>query len=211
MSVASRRASTQHLPTGAVEVLIVGAGFGGDRHGDRAATPRHRATSRSSSGRPDLGGTWFYNSYPGAACDVPSHLYSFSFAQRRDWSRLCSPQPEIHDYLHDVARDHGVERLLQHGHDGHRVRAGTRSTAAGRSRPPRATAREADALVLATGQLHQPTMPAIAGHRRRSPATASTRPAGTTTTRSRASGWRSSAPARAPSSSCPRSPGGSRG
>ena len=64
---------------------------------------------------PDLGGTWFYNSYPGAACDVPSHLYSFSFAQRRDWTRLCSPQSEIHDYLRAVARDHGVERHLQLG------------------------------------------------------------------------------------------------
>jgi cation diffusion facilitator CzcD-associated flavoprotein CzcO len=40
---------------------------------------------------PGIGGTWLYNGYPGAACDVPSHLYSFSYAQRRDWSRLCSP------------------------------------------------------------------------------------------------------------------------
>ena len=42
--------------------------------------------------------TRFYNTYPGAACDVPSHLYSFSYAQRGDWSRLCSPQQEILDY-----------------------------------------------------------------------------------------------------------------
>src|SRR6476660_5709644 len=85
----------------ALEVIIVGAGFGGiataielRRHGIERITILERA--------PDLGGTWFYNSYPGSACDVPSHLYSFSFAQRRDWSRLCSPQAEIHEYLRDV-------------------------------------------------------------------------------------------------------------
>ena len=59
---------------------------------------------------PELGGTWLYNSYPGAACDVPSHLYSYSFAQRRDWRRLCSPQAEILDYLRSVAHDYGVDR-----------------------------------------------------------------------------------------------------
>ena len=76
------------------KILIVGAGFGGiaaaielRRHGFDDITILEAAS--------DLGGTWFYNSYPGAACDVPSHLYSFSYEQRRDWSRLCSPQQEI--------------------------------------------------------------------------------------------------------------------
>src|SRR3954465_13301728 len=90
---------------------IVGAGFGGiaaaielQRHGFRDLTILDAAG--------DLGGTWLHNSYPGAACDVPSHLYSFSFAQRRDWSRLCSPQQEILDYLHEVAARYGVDRLV---------------------------------------------------------------------------------------------------
>src|SRR6476646_5333142 len=97
-----------------LEVIIVGAGFGGiaaaielRRHGIEGVTVLERA--------PDLGGTWFYNSYPGAACDVPSHLYSFSYAQRRDWSRLCSPQAEIHEYLRGVAREGGVEQLIRTG------------------------------------------------------------------------------------------------
>src|SRR5690349_5457028 len=97
---------------GGPRVLIVGAGFGGvaaaielRRNGIEDIAILEKA--------PDLGGTWFYNSYPGAACDVPSHLYSFSYAQRRDWTRLCSPQAEIHDYLRGVARDHGVERLVE--------------------------------------------------------------------------------------------------
>src|SRR3954452_23933145 len=92
-------------------VTIVGAGFGGisaaielQRHGF------HDLTILDAAG--DLGGTWLHNSYPGAACDVPSHLYSFSFAQRRDWSRLCSPQAEILAYLRGVARDFGIDRLL---------------------------------------------------------------------------------------------------
>src|SRR6476469_10329382 len=104
------RAAPRRKPS----VVIVGAGFGGiaaaielHRHGFQDVTILERAS--------DLGGTWFYNSYPGAACDVPSHLYSFSYAQRRDWSRLCSPQAEIHDYLHEVARREGVEHLVQTG------------------------------------------------------------------------------------------------
>src|SRR5437763_1070409 len=102
----------QAAPRRKPSVVIVGAGFGGiaaaielHRHGFQDVTILERAS--------DLGGTWFYNSYPGAACDVPSHLYSFSFAQRRDWSRLCSPQQEIHDYLRDVARSHRVERQIR--------------------------------------------------------------------------------------------------
>jgi cation diffusion facilitator CzcD-associated flavoprotein CzcO len=139
----------------------VGAGFGGiaaaielQRNGFSKITILDRA--------PDLGGTWFYNSYPGCACDVPSHLYSFSYRQRRDWSRLCSPQHEIHDYLREVARDHDLERLIQPNTtvtsctwEEHSCRWQL-ATAAGERY-------EADAIVLATGQLHQPSIPAIEG------------------------------------------------
>ena len=57
---------------------------------------------------PAVGGTWWHNRYPGAACDVPSALYSFSFAPKHDWSRPYAPQPEIHAYVESVARDAGV-------------------------------------------------------------------------------------------------------
>lgn len=56
-----------------------------------------------------VGGTWRDNQYPGAACDVPSHLYSFSFAPKTDWSRIYPTQPELHAYLRQIADDH---RLL---------------------------------------------------------------------------------------------------
>jgi cation diffusion facilitator CzcD-associated flavoprotein CzcO len=143
------------------EVVIVGAGFGGVAVAIELR--RHGITDvRILEKAPDLGGTWFYNSYPGAACDVPSHLYSFSYAQRRDWSRLCSPQREIHDYLHDVARAQGVERLVETNStvsscswNSERCRW-TLTTAEGHTY-------DAGAVILATGQLHQPARPRLEG------------------------------------------------
>jgi cation diffusion facilitator CzcD-associated flavoprotein CzcO len=55
-----------------------------------------------------VGGTWWANTYPGCACDVPSHLYSFSFAPNPDWTRTYSRQPEIREYLRRVVEEHGV-------------------------------------------------------------------------------------------------------
>src|SRR4051794_27261295 len=142
-------------------VTIVSAGFGGisaaielQRHGFRDLTILDAAG--------DLGGTWLHNSYPGAACDVPSHLYSFSFAQRRDWSRLCSPQPEILDYIHGVARDFGVARLVQANT---KVTACTWDEATNRWTAEAEDGRtfESDAIVMATGQLHQPAYPRLPG------------------------------------------------
>ncbi|MCW2784347.1 MAG: NAD(P)/FAD-dependent oxidoreductase [Marmoricola sp.] len=96
----------EHLPE-RVRVLVVGAGFAG----------LGMAIKLEEAGRTDflvvdkgdsVGGTWRDNTYPGAACDVPSQLYSFSFAPNPSWSRSFSPQPEIHAYLQDVARRSGV-------------------------------------------------------------------------------------------------------
>jgi cation diffusion facilitator CzcD-associated flavoprotein CzcO len=142
-------------------VVIVGAGLGGiaaaielRNHGFTEVAILEKA--------PDFGGTWFQNSYPAAACDVPSHLYSYSFAQRRDWSRLCSPQDEILRYLHGVAHDHGVDRLVVRNTEITACRWDERScqwtlvSADGRTW-------DADAVVLATGQLHRPAFPRIAG------------------------------------------------
>eukprot|EP01031_Cornospumella_fuschlensis_P002486 gene2486-3108_t len=78
-----------------LRVLIIGAGFGGlglairlQQCGIEDFLILEKAD--------DLGGTWRDNTYPGAACDVPSHLYSFSFEPKLDWSRKFAPQAEIH-------------------------------------------------------------------------------------------------------------------
>ncbi|SFO38889.1 Predicted flavoprotein CzcO associated with the cation diffusion facilitator CzcD [Pseudonocardia ammonioxydans] len=146
-----------HAPS----VLVVGAGFGGiaaaielRAHGIRDVTIVDAA--------PDIGGTWLHNTYPGAACDVPSHLYSYSFAQRTDWTRLCSPQPEILAYLHDVAKEYGVADLVE---TNARIVSADRPRADG---PWTATAEDgrswtADVLIVATGQLNRPIVPDIPG------------------------------------------------
>jgi cation diffusion facilitator CzcD-associated flavoprotein CzcO len=161
MSAVSAAVHPQCAPGRNLKVIVVGAGLGGiaaaielRQHGITDVTILERA--------PDLGGTWFYNSYPGAACDVPSHLYSFSYAKRRDWSQLCSPQAEIHDYIRNVARSHGVDGLVQAN------RTVTRCSWSEEScRWTVETAEletyDADVLVLATGQLHQPAFPRIEG------------------------------------------------
>ena len=59
------------------------------------------------------GGTWQNNRYPGLACDVPSHLYSFTFEQKRDWTREFSFQPEIRDYMQGIVAKHGLERAIR--------------------------------------------------------------------------------------------------
>src|SRR5436305_2458371 len=86
---------------------IVGGGFAGvgaavmlRREGYDALTVFERGER--------VGGVWHYNTYPGAACDVPSHLYEFSFAPNPRWSRRYAPQAEIQAYVEDFARRHGV-------------------------------------------------------------------------------------------------------
>jgi cation diffusion facilitator CzcD-associated flavoprotein CzcO len=93
------------LPTH-VGALVVGSGFAGLASAIRLQEAGHQVAVVERG--TDVGGTWHVNSYPGCACDVPSHLYSFSFAPNPSWTRTFSPQPEIHAYLRRVAEDHGV-------------------------------------------------------------------------------------------------------
>jgi cation diffusion facilitator CzcD-associated flavoprotein CzcO len=97
-------------------IVIVGSGFAGlgsairlKQRGEHDFVVLERAEQ--------LGGTWRDNSYPGCACDVPSHLYSFSFALNPDWTRLCSPQAEIEEYLQRVANEYGIPPHIRFGHE----------------------------------------------------------------------------------------------
>ena len=85
-----------------------------------------------------VGGTWHYNTYPGCACDVPSHLYSFSFAPNPDWTRTYSRQPEIRAYLERVAEDFGVAQQDPAQHARSAAPTGTRQRSAGGSTRARA-------------------------------------------------------------------------
>ena len=141
-------------------IAVVGAGFGGvgsavmlRRAGYGDVTVFERADR--------VGGVWNYNTYPGAACDVPSHLYEFSFAPNPHWSRRYAPQAEIQSYLEDVARRHGVlDRIRLNTEvdrarwDGER-RRWTLETDAGEH--------SADLLLTACGQLNVPKIPPISG------------------------------------------------
>jgi cation diffusion facilitator CzcD-associated flavoprotein CzcO len=98
--------NTSPLPAH-TEVAIVGSGFSGlamaaelKRNGREDFVILERAN--------DVAGTWRDNTYPGCACDVPSHLYSFGFAPNPTWSSTFSPQPEIYDYIRRVAREQGL-------------------------------------------------------------------------------------------------------
>jgi cation diffusion facilitator CzcD-associated flavoprotein CzcO len=108
-----------------------------------------------------VGGVWHHNTYPGAACDVPSHLYEYSFAPNPRWSRRFAPQAEIQRYVEDVARREGVLD---------RIRTSTEVTDArwdaARSRWTLETSsgpHEADVLITACGQLSVPSVPPIPG------------------------------------------------
>ncbi len=92
-------------------VAIIGAGFGGIA---AAVALRRRGIDDLLiiEGADGVGGTWRRNTYPGAACDVQSHLYSFSFALKRDWSRTYARQPEILAYLESVVDDFDLRRHL---------------------------------------------------------------------------------------------------
>ncbi|MFC4376962.1 flavin-containing monooxygenase [Nocardia halotolerans] len=142
------------------EVVVIGAGISGIG----------AAIKLAEAGVDDVvivekahafGGTWRANTYPGCACDVPSGLYSFSFAPNSEWSRLFATQPEILDYVDRVAREHGLAE---------RTRFGVAVLGARWDEPNRCWRLETDAgeltanfLVSAAGPWNEPRVPDIPG------------------------------------------------
>jgi cation diffusion facilitator CzcD-associated flavoprotein CzcO len=108
----------------------------------------------------DVGGTWRENSYPGIACDVPSHLYSYSFAPNADWTHTFAPGDEIQAYFQGVARREGVLERVRFGDE-------VVSLDYADGRWALATARgyrdDFDVVVAATGVLHHPNVPDLPG------------------------------------------------
>src|SRR3954452_7534970 len=92
------------------KVAVIGAGPGGVAMAIQLAVGGYDFTIFDRAD--GFGGTWRNNTYPGAACDVPSHFYSYSFALNPRWSKTYANQPEILAYLEGVARTHGLDRHL---------------------------------------------------------------------------------------------------
>jgi cyclohexanone monooxygenase len=142
-----------------VDHLVVGAGFSGVclARGLQLDGEDFLVIEKD----PALGGTWWANTYPGATCDIPSHLYSFSFAPNPDWSHAYSPQPEILAYLEKVAAEAGV---LDRFHFGVELLEAAWDDGASvwriRTSAGQLTSRT---LINATGGLSSPKRPAIAG------------------------------------------------
>src|SRR5260370_2041297 len=104
-------ASSANSPITNIDVLIVGAGFSGLCMGIKlleAGMKSFLIIEKSAN----IGGTWWDNRYPGCACDIPSHLYSFSFAPSTEWTRMYPGQQEIHDYLKRCVEHYGLAPYL---------------------------------------------------------------------------------------------------
>jgi len=144
-----------------LEVLIVGTGFAGlgmGIHLKRAGIESFVILERAD----DVGGTWRDNRYPGCACDIPSHLYSFSFELNPAWSRHYPPQREIWDYLRHCANKYG---LMSHIRFGAELVQARYDEAAARWRVTTRDGRSFSARVLVSGMggLSNPDVPKLPG------------------------------------------------
>ena len=145
----------------APRIVIIGAGFGGLGMGyylKRAGIESFTILEKAD----ELGGVWRENTYPGAACDVPSHLYSYSFEPHYPWSCRYGHQHEILDYLRHTARKHD---LLRHIRFGREVVSAVFDEVRGgwTIRCRNGDTHEAEVLITAVGQLHRPQIPDIPG------------------------------------------------
>lgn len=143
------------------KVAVVGAGFGGIGMGvalRRAGITDFVIFERGG----DVGGVWRDNTYPGCSCDVPSHLYSFSFAPYRSCRVRFPRQREILDYLRQVAADHGLGPHLKLGVA---IEEATYLEAEGRWELTTSCGQRvlADVVIFAVGQLHRPNVPDFPG------------------------------------------------
>lgn len=143
-----------------VDTLIIGSGFAGLGAAIKLTQAGKRDFLVLERGS-EVGGTWRDNTYPGAACDVPSHLYSYSFALNPEWTRSFSTQPEIQKYISSVAHRYNVLDKHVFGCD---VRSAHWNTAT--SRWDVHTSKgdfEAKIVVSAIGALCEPSLPDIKG------------------------------------------------
>jgi cation diffusion facilitator CzcD-associated flavoprotein CzcO len=147
-----------------VKHLVVGAGFAGLCAAIKLQEDGERDFVVVEKGS-DVGGTWRDNTYPGAACDVPSQLYSYSFAPNPDWSMSYSPQPEIQAYIQRVARESGtLDRFVFDTRvEDARWDASVERWIVRTAGPARESTYSAQFLVMGSGGLSEPRLPDIDG------------------------------------------------
>lgn len=138
---------------------VIGAGMAGILSAIKLTEAGHDEVTVYEK-RERLGGTWNDNTYPGLSCDVPSHLYSYSFALNPEWTHMYAPGEEIRRYFEQVAADHDVERLIRFGDEVIRLEYDDGrwhiETASGHTDL-------VDVVIAATGVLHHPRTPDIEG------------------------------------------------
>jgi cation diffusion facilitator CzcD-associated flavoprotein CzcO len=155
----TRGSNGDRTPRRSRSIAIVGGGFGGVGAAVMLKRAGYEDVTVFEKGE-RVGGVWHHNTYPGAACDVPSHFYEFSFAPNR-WSRRYAPQAEIQAYLEGVARHFGV---LDRVHTGVEVKSARWDEDRGRwVLETTAGPHAAEVLLTACGQLSVPKKPAIPG------------------------------------------------
>lgn len=147
--------------TGVLGIVVIGAGFAGI-----GLAIRLKQSGRSDfvilERAADLGGVWRDNHYPGAACDIPSHLYSFSFEPKADWSHRFARQAEILDYLRQCARKYDIERHIRFGTEVACAEFDA-STGSWSVRTRAGELLRCRTLITATGQLSRPVEPDLPG------------------------------------------------
>lgn len=142
-------------------MAIIGSGFGGLGMAIKALQAGHEIVVYEKADR--LGGTWAANTYPGAECDIPSALYSYSFEPYAEWPSKWSHQPVILHYLDHCADTYGVRPYIRfHTEVVALHRAGGRWEVSARCNGA-TTTEQVDVVVAATGQLSRPRIPEIAG------------------------------------------------
>ncbi len=151
-------------PDRALRVVVIGAGMSGLMAAHRLdqAGVDHVVIEKN----PEVGGTWLENVYPGCRVDVPNHLYSYSFAQRRDWPQHFSTQATLLDYFRRFADDHGIRDRIRFSTEviSATFDEATQQWQVAVSTPDGTTETlMADAVISAVGQLNRPKLPAIEG------------------------------------------------
>lgn len=154
--MSTTQAETAERP---LRFIIIGAGLSGIMAAIKLEAAGYRdIIIYEKADKP--GGTWRENTYPGIACDIPSHFYSYSFAPNPGWSMRYAPGGEIQRYIEDVMRRFGVDKRIRFNQEVTRCEFADRGWRIETRGGQRDTG---DVLIAATGVLHHPNMPDIPG------------------------------------------------